>query len=306
MSSGARDEPDAGPEHAAATGDVRESQSQTIATVERAADVLALFSQVSERDLGVTEIAAQLSLSKAAVHRILTSLRTRDFVQVHEETRRYSLGPAALALGLTYLDRIDVRAVAAPELLALCRETDETATLSIRAGETWFYIDQVTPAREVRMSVALGVPFPLHAGSSSKAFLAFLPLEEQERYLARPTLEALTEHTVVDPAQLRVELAAVRERGVATSFGERQPGAASVAAPVLDHRGLPAAAVSVCGPVERFASEIDDCIPLLLAATRRISARLGHRGDVPVPARTSPPKPARRRPSRAAARVPRA
>ena len=45
-------------------------------------------------DLGVTEISAELGLSKAAVHRILTSLRSRDLVCVDEcSRRRYSLGP---------------------------------------------------------------------------------------------------------------------------------------------------------------------------------------------------------------------
>ncbi len=83
--------------------------SQTIATVERAADVLAMFSRAQEPTLGVTEIASALALSKAAVHRILASLRTRHFVDLDDETRRYSLGPAAFALGLAYQSRLDVR-----------------------------------------------------------------------------------------------------------------------------------------------------------------------------------------------------
>jgi DNA-binding IclR family transcriptional regulator len=251
-----------------------EASSQSIATVERAADVLVLFGKVAEPDLGVTEIANELALSKAAVHRILTSLRSRALVELDEETRRYRLGPAALALGLTYLDRVDVRGLARPELVALSAATDETATLSLRTGNTRMYVDEVVPNREVRMSVTLGVPYPLHAGGSSKAFLAFLGEDEIERYLARP-LQALTERTVVDPEALRAELRHIREVGYAMSLGERKPGAASVAAPVFDHHGEPAAVVSVCGPLERFREEADACAELLLQSTARLSVRLG-------------------------------
>lgn len=257
--------------------------SQTIATVVRAADVLMLFAR-RDTPLGITEISTELALSKAAVHRILASLRGVGLVQLDEDTRLYALGPGALALGLAYLHRLDVRDLAAPELAELSHETQETATLSVRTGTTRMYVDQVVPQREVAMRVALGVQYPLHAGGSSKAFLAFLPAQEVEDYLAAGPLPALTEHTLIDPASLRTELATIRELGYATSVGERQAGAASAAAPVFDHQGLPAAVVSVSGPAERFRGELDACLPLLLAATGRLSSRLGHQlGDGVLP-----------------------
>lgn len=248
---------------------------QTAATVERAADVLVLFADADTRTLGVTEIADALGLSKPAVHRILASLRTRGLVEVDEESRRYSLGLTAMRLGLAYLDRIDVRALAAPELAELSRRTRETATLSTRTGDQRVYVDQVTPAREVIMTVSLGVPYPLHAGASSKAFLAFLPDTEIDAYLARE-LGRLTEGTITDADALRAEIREIRARGYAKSFAERQHGAASVAAPVLDHHDRPVAVVSVCGPLERFRQEAEECARVLLETTDRLSARMGH------------------------------
>ena len=137
------------------------------------------------------------------------------------------------------------------------------------------YVDQVTPDREVKMTVVLGRGFPLHAGSSSKAFLAFLSQEEQERYMTEHELEQLTDSTIVDVAHLRKELRGIRERGFASSFGERQAGAGSVAAPLLDRDGLPAAVISVCGPLERFREKADYHANLLLNVTQTISRRLG-------------------------------
>jgi IclR family transcriptional regulator, acetate operon repressor len=262
---------------AAQAPEASKAVGQTIATVERAADVLVHLAAQNQPTFGVTEIAEALGMSKAAVHRILASLRTRGLIDLDEATRRYSLGVTAMNLGLAYLDRVDVRRIAHPELVALSGETDETATLSIRNGWVRFYVDQVTPRREVIMSVTLGAPYPLHAGASSKAFLAFLPDDELNAYLAQPELARLTSDTVTDKMKLRREIRQIHNRGYAGSFAERQSGAASVAAPVFDHTGRPAGVVSVCGPVERFRDEAGACAEALLHATLRLSQRMGYR-----------------------------
>lgn len=257
------------------------SQSVTtpkrVGAVERATSVLRLFTESDQASLGVTEIANALGLSKAVVHRVLASLRESDFIEIDCESRRYLLGPSSLAIGLAYLSRQDLRDRARPFLARLMKQSQETATLSIRRGERRVYIDQVTPPREVKMTIALGESYPLHAGSSSKAFLAFLPDQEQELYLEEHQLDAVTELTITDPDKLRAELATVRKRGYARSFGERQAGSASVAAPVFNHRGEPAGVISVCGPIERFRSRTDEIARMLLDETRELSRKLGFR-----------------------------
>jgi IclR family transcriptional regulator, acetate operon repressor len=249
-------------------------KARSVATVERAVDVLLHFTEVEANTLGVTEVATSLKMSKSAAHRILSSLRRNNLVQLDEATRRYSLGPLAMRLGLSYLGGLDVRQLAAAELHRLSEQTDETATLSLRTGETRIYVDQVVPPREVIMTVSLGVPFPLHAGGSSKAFLAFLTDDEIDAYLVK-NLQPLTAATITDPRNLRRELNRIRKRGWAQSFGERQAGAASVAAPVFDHLDRPAAVISVCGPAERFRKEVDACTEELMATTARLSAQMG-------------------------------
>ncbi len=129
------------------------------------------------------------------------------------------------------------------------------------------------------MVVQLGEPFPLHAGASSKALLAFLPASEQEEYLAQDSLSPMTSHTITDPARLRKELAAIRAAGFAMSFSERDASAGSVAAPVFGHEGIPVGVISVSGPVERFQAEAESASQVLLAAARHLSRRLGDRGE---------------------------
>ena len=110
-----------------------------------------------------------------------------------------------------------------------------------------------------------------------KAFLAYLPADEIEHYLAQ-SLPKVTRSTVTDRRALAKELEAIVARGWARSKEERQTGAASVAAPVLDRDGRPVAVLSVCGPADRFGPEAEACAERLLESTRKLSTRLGYRG----------------------------
>jgi DNA-binding IclR family transcriptional regulator len=239
---------------------------------------MSAFAQTDSQTLGVTEISNDLNISKAVVHRILNTLRSQNYITIDPATHRYSLGPAALELGLAFLRHVDVRDIAKPMLQELSDKTQETATLSIRSGTHRLYIDQVTPSREVKMTVVLGRSFPLHAGGSSKAILAHMEADEIQSYVSEAGLESLTESTITDPDRLMKDLARIRRLGYASSVNERQAGAASVAAPVFDHSGGPVAAISLCGPAERFQDEADDAATLIVAAGKQLSERMGYRG----------------------------
>jgi IclR family acetate operon transcriptional repressor len=246
----------------------------------RVADVLLMFTE-GPASLGVSEIARQLGLSKAVVHRILQSLAARSFVAADPVTREYRLGPAAVALGARVLRDLDLRRAARPVLRRLRDATGETTTLSELVHLSRVYLDQFESRQEIKMTVELGLPHPLHAGASSRAILAFLPSEVIEQVISAG-LPALTPATIRSAARLRRELALVRERGYAASRGERQEGAASVAAPVFGTDGEVAGAISVCGPVSRFdAAAVDRYVPLVTAAAREVSQALGWVGGPP-------------------------
>ncbi|GAA0579519.1 IclR family transcriptional regulator [Actinomadura livida] len=235
----------------------------------RVADVLLLFAG-GPRSLGVSAISRELGVSKAVVHRILRSLVSREMLEDDPGTGRYRLGSAAVALGVSALRGSNVRDAAAPVLRRLRNETGETTTLSGLVGDERVYLDQFESPHEVRMTVEVGRRFPLHAGSSGKAILAFLPEERREAVLARPRA-ALTARTVTGAAELRGELAAIAAEGTAVSLGERLPDAASVAAPLPGPDGAVHGSISVCGPLHRFTpEEIDRYRGLVRAAAAEI------------------------------------
>ena len=252
-----------------------EPPGQSIASVERAVDILILLGRSVRGDLGVTEIATTLGMSRSAVHRCLTVLVRWKFVLRDASSRRYSLGPAALALGRAYVDQLDVRELARPELAALSEQTGETATLSIRRFGARIYLDQVTPPKSLRVQVALGQPAPLHTGAASHAFLAFVSEDEREAYLTGSEVAPRRDEPPVDVAALRAELDLIRERGWAVSYGDGLPGAVSIAVPVFDYDGEAIVVLAAIGPVERFPNDVATSANLLLDAASRLSANLG-------------------------------
>jgi DNA-binding IclR family transcriptional regulator len=245
----------------------------------RVADVLLLFTD-GPATLGVTRIARDLGLSKAVVHRILQSLTARGMTSYEPSSREYRLGPAIAALGARALRESNLRSAALEVLRRLRDETGETATLTSPVPNGRVYLEQFEGVHEIKMTVELGRRFPLHAGSSGKCMLAFLPAAEQDHML-EGRLDTLTPDTIVDPAALRTELAEIRARGYAVSAGERQRDAASVAAPVFGLSGEVIGAISACGPRYRLTADFAERIASqVTAAAAQISQRMGWPGAI--------------------------
>lgn len=226
--------------------------SGAVSSLERAVRLVRAVAQAPSGGIGVTAAAQASGLPKAASHRILKSLTALGVVSFDDGTKRYTLGPASLAVGLAALRQLDVPRLAQPHLERLVAETRETATLSMRQGSQRVYLAQLLSPQEVKMTVRIGEPFPLHAGASSRAILSTFDDRQLEEYLGRHRLEPVTELTITDPERLRSELEEVRMLGYAVTSGQRQRDAASVAAPVLQADGTAFGALSVCGPAQRF------------------------------------------------------
>lgn len=255
-----------------------EDTATTNSGLKRALQVIYAVAECPPGGVGVSSLARELALPKAVVHRIVKVLSGDGLLAFHPDSKRYSLGPRALTIGLAALRQLDVPAVARPYLDHLVERTGETATLSVRQGWSRLYIDQVLSPQAVRMWVEVGRPYPLHAGSSSKAILAALDDQEVGEYLRHHDLEAVTESTVTDRAALEAEIARIRERGYAVSLGERQADAGSVAAAVRHADGSVFGSISVCGPATRFDEELQRRYGWLVAATAsELSGAIGYR-----------------------------
>ena len=135
------------------------------------------------------------------------------------------------------------------------------------------YVSQAQ-APHVMTANWLGRPVALHATSTGKAFLAWLPVEERAATLAGP-LERYTKTTLTDATALEAELESVRRRGYAVSRGELEEGLWGVSAASLGERERPLAVVSVWGSEGRIRSQGFRALGEAAAATARdLAARL--------------------------------
>jgi IclR family acetate operon transcriptional repressor len=119
--------------------------------------------------------------------------------------------------------------------------------------------------------------------------LAFLPPAERDHLLHMgKALPARTERTITNPGKLRAELERVRERGMAEDRDENEVGARCIGAPIFDHRGMVAGAISVSAPDSRLddarAAEVATAVHEEAAAVTR---RLGGRMETKVVSRES-------------------
>lgn len=264
--------------------EMKEKENMSISNgLDRALRVIYLMARASDdrnRSFGISEIARDLGMSKAVVHRIVTTLTARDFLSVNPETRRYSLGPGAIIVGLSALSCSEPHVVARRKMERLMKETGETSTFSMSQNDHRVYVDQVLSQQEIRMSVQLGAVFPLHAGSSSKAILAGMSDQDVDAYLTTHDLGRFTSATITDTESLKRNVQTIREKGFSTSSGERQGDAGSVASPIFDARGSVVGCISVCGPAQRFGPEQFEMYGRKVAqAAAQTSRELGYRGS---------------------------
>ena len=127
-------------------------------------------------------------------------------------------------------------------LAALRDHTGESAQLYRRQGDHRICVAAAERPIGLRDSVPLGAALTMRAGSAAQILLAW---EEPDR-LHRGLLGARFTATT---------LSQVRRRGWAQSVGEREPGVASVSAPVRNPAGRVIAAVSISGPIERVSRQ---------------------------------------------------
>jgi DNA-binding IclR family transcriptional regulator len=221
----------------------------TTQSVDKATAILRQFS-TEEPQLGVSELARRLNLTKSTVHRLLRSLLRAGMVAQDPENRRYMLGRGTVQLGYTAIYSDPLLRAALPYLHYLAQQVGESTFLSERRGLAGAPVLQVLSPM---MQEQLGwyTTTPLHSTASGKVLLAYAP-EGVFQDVLDVGLVCETEYTITDPTQLRQELERVRAQGYATAFEESMLGTNALAVPVKDAEGQAIGALAVAGPSYRL------------------------------------------------------
>jgi len=203
-----------------------------VQTIDRAVGILDALARTGP--CALADLVRITGLPRPTVHRLSVALEDHGLV-VRDRGGRFRLGGrlvgwgAAAGAGLALVE--PARAV----LERLSAETGESAQLYVREGDQRVCVATHERPTGLRDTVALGATMPLTKGSGGRVLLAWAP--DRERF-------------DVDAGVL----ATVRAAGWAATVGEREPGVASVSAPVRVG-GAVVAAISVSGPAERLGRD---------------------------------------------------
>jgi DNA-binding IclR family transcriptional regulator len=174
-----------------------------------------------ERDgpQSLVDLQASTGLPRATLHRLAVALERHGLVR-RDAAGRFCLGLGLVALGHVASETFPIAAIARPRLAELCQHTGESVQLYVRDGDRRRCAVSFPSPHGLRWMVGEGALLPLHLGSAG-----------------------------------HVLNGKVGRHGWVETIEEREPGVASVSAPVAGPSTGVLAAVSVGGPIERLTRQ---------------------------------------------------
>ena len=176
-----------------------------------------LLHAVAEAPCSLAELQESTGLPRATAHRLATAWEHHGMLRRDAEGR-FELGLGLVPLGHAAAARFPLDDLARPVVADLRDQTGESVQLFVREGNQRRCVLSLESTHGLRWIVPQGALLPLDVGSAGRV------------------------------------LSGERSRtGWIESVGEREPGVASVSAPVVGADGSTIAAVSVSGPIERLS-----------------------------------------------------
>jgi DNA-binding IclR family transcriptional regulator len=197
------------------------------------------------------------------------------------DTGHYALGPYALQLGLSALSKIDLIHHAGKTLLEVRDVTGEAAYLSVHGNIGPCIIAKVDGIKEMPLVIRVGFTLPLSASATGHVFLAFSNPEWIDRNLkTERQLAGETGKHSFSVAELADITDSIRARGYSKTDNLLNIGHAALSAPVIDHEGKLAGALTLLGPAADFDQSTElKFSKLLLKHAADISVAIGRRTD---------------------------
>lgn len=201
---------------------------------------MSLIGVLENHPCSLNELVASSGLNRATAHRLASALVEHGMVRRLDDGR-FALGFRLLELGRQVTLELPLAQAAQPVLEWLRTETQESAQLYVRDGDERVCLAVAESAHGLRTIVPVGQRLTMRKGSAGVVLAGGSPAG----------------------------------RGFVVSVADREPGVASVSAPVIDSDGAVIAAISVSGPIERTTAKPGARYgESVMAAARRLEAAL--------------------------------
>jgi DNA-binding IclR family transcriptional regulator len=229
---------------------------------------------LAEEPMRLSELAQRVGIPKSAVHRILTSLIDRGWVEQNQENDCYALTLRMALLGQRQLAVLDINNLRQPILDRLAARTRELVRLTAVQNDKLVWVGSARGRRsglvyEADMTEEI-VPF---ATANGKIWLANLPTEQAVKIALDAGLGKRSDglRTITTIEELLAALEETRRRGYGLAQEEAEQGVAAVAMAIRDEHGI-LGTMSVAAPVNRLGPEqIVAIVPDLRRATEAMA-----------------------------------
>jgi IclR family acetate operon transcriptional repressor len=241
---------------------------------------LSLLELLAEDDEGyrLTDLAERTGLSPSTVHRLLTTMEERRFVQFDASDGMWHVGRQSFSVGAAFIRRRNFVAQALPFLRRLRDETRETVNLGVADEGEVVILTQVESREIMRAITRAGGRAPMASSGIGKAILATYSDADLAAIVRRHGLRRMTPKSIIRAGNLRDALKRVRKQGYAVDDEEFAIGMRCIAAAIYDEHGEALAAISASGPAARIPNErLADLGRMVAGTAREITKAVGGR-----------------------------
>jgi DNA-binding IclR family transcriptional regulator len=244
---------------------------QFVTALARGLSILRAF-QSSSEVLGNQELARRTSLPKPTISRLTHTLLELGYLRVVKDREKYQLGPAVLALGMSFFRSNSFAQIARPYLQELANQTQAHVALGIREGLNSVYMQLWRGVgQSITISREIGFNLPIAKSGMGMAMVAALPDHERAE-----VMQGLEAQVGEDWPRLSAELERGRKEierhGFCVALGAWHPDINAVAAPVIAPETGTLYVINISGPAFIMTEEVlrNDTGPKLRSTINRM------------------------------------
>ncbi|PLS18577.1 hypothetical protein CVD28_05410 [Bacillus sp. M6-12] len=216
-------------------------KNRRIQSLEVGFSILRTFAE-KKVPLSLSEIANETKLHKSQIYRYLNSfIHLGVLIRENEDNPKWHLGPELISLGSAAFDGLDVAKQAAPHLLELRDQLNETVGLSIWRDRGPFFVRWEKSNKIINIGIDTGSYVPLYT-ATGKIFRAFLPEEITDPLYQKE----LTAGRII-PDDFNTEIERIRKTGFSVTESSLISGIAAISRPIFYADMKLAGAISVIG-----------------------------------------------------------
>lgn len=246
-----------------------------VTALARGLDVLGCF-RSGDKLLGNIEIARRCGLPKSTVSRLTYTLTRIGYLHYDEDSGKYRLGTATLALGSKMLARLDVRQLARPLMQDLADFSGAAVSLGTRDRLSMIYVEHCRSQSAITISLDVGSRIPLASTAMGRAYLA--ATSDGERHELMDRIRELDEFAWPKIREdIEAGLKEYQALGCCCSFGGWQKDVNAIAVAFRPGPGMPPMSINCGGPAFTLSPEflMNEARPRLIELVRRIEESLG-------------------------------